>query len=96
MKIDLTKNYGLLCVNFVNADSTEDAVISFLRNLQRCFTFSFDFYERMRSQFPSKITVAASLSEDEKRLLDIILNKNEIVDQLNKAFKLINYCIFNF
>jgi hypothetical protein len=93
MKIDLAKKYGLLCVNFVNADSTEDAVISFLRNLQRCFSFSLDFYEKMRRQFPSIITAAAFLSEDEKRLLDIILKKNEIVDQLNKPFKLINYCI---
>ncbi len=96
MKYDLAKNHGLLCVNFVNADSTEGAVFSFLRNLQRCFSVSLDFYERMKSQFPSVITLAAALSEDEKRLLDIIVNKNEVVDQLNNQFKLINYGIENY
>jgi len=96
MKSDPAKKYGLLCVNFVNADSTEDAVVSFLRNLQRSFSFSLDFYERMRSQFPSVIAITAGLSEDEKRLLDIISKKNEFVDQLNSQFKLINYGIENY
>lgn len=96
MKDDIAKNYGLICVNFVNADSTEGAVFSFLRNLQRCFSVSLDFYERMKSQFPSVITIAAALSEDEKKLLEIIVIKNEVVDQLNNQFKLINYGIENF
>jgi hypothetical protein len=96
MKYDIAKNYGLLCVTFVNADSAEGAVFSLLRNLQRCFSVSLDFYERMKSQFPSVIAIAAALSEDEKRLLDIILNKNEAIDQLNNQFKLINYGIGNY
>jgi len=96
MKIDLAKNHGLLCVNFVNADSTEGAVFSFLRNLQRCFCVSLDFYERMKSRFPSVIAIAAALNEDEKRLLEIIVNKNEVVEQLNNQFKLINYGIENY
>jgi hypothetical protein len=96
MKNDLAKKYGLLFVNFVNAGNTEDAVLSFLRNLQRCFSFSLDFHEKMKRQFPSIMTIAAGLSEDEKRLLNIILNKNEIVDQLNTQFKLINYGIENY
>ena len=96
MKIDLAKNYGLLCANFVNADSTEGAVFSFLRNLQRCFSVSLDFYERIKSQFPSVMAITAALSKDEKRLLDIILIKNEVVDQLNIQFKLINYGIENY
>jgi hypothetical protein len=50
----------------------------------------------MKRQFPSIMTIAAGLSEDEKRLLNIILNKNEIVDQLNTQFKLINYGIENY
>ena len=96
MKIDIAKNYGLLCVNFVNADSTEGAVFSFLRNLQRCFAVSLDFYERMKSRFPSVIAITAALSADEKNLLEFILNKNAVVDQLNNQFKLINYGIENY
>lgn len=96
MKIDLAKNFGLLCVNFVNADSPEGAVISFLRNLQRCFSVSLDFYERMKSQFPSVIAITTALSKDEKKLLNLIVNKNEVVDQLNNQFKLINYGIENY
>ena len=96
MKNDIAKKYGLLLVNFVNAGSTEDAALSFLRNLQRSFSFSLDFHEKMKHQFPSIMTIAAALSEDEKRLLYIILNKNEIVDQLNTQFKLINYGIENY
>lgn len=96
MKFDLAKNYGLICVNFANADSAEGAVFSFLRNLQRSFSVSLDFYERMKSQFPSAITLAAALSEEEKRLLDFIVNKNRVVDRLNDQFKLINYGIENY
>jgi len=93
MNIDLAKKHGRLCIHFVNADSTEDAVLSFLRNIQRCFSFSPDFYQKMMTQFPSINTISAALSEDEKRLLDIILNKNKIVEQLNIQFKLISYGI---
>ena len=93
MNIDLAKNHGRLCIHFANADSTEDAVLSFLRNIQRCFSFSPDFYQKMMNQLQSFNTVAAALSEEEKRLLEIILKKNEIVDQLNYQFKLIRYGI---
>ena len=93
MNIDLAKKHGRLCIHFVNAGSTEDAVLSFLRNIQRCFSFSPDFYQKMMNQFPSINTIADALSEEEKRLLDIILKKNEIVDQLNNQFKVISYGI---
>jgi len=93
MKNDLAKKYGRLVVDFVNAGSTDDAVLTFLRNLQGCFSFSYDFYDRMKQQFPSAGAVAGGLSDDEKKLLEIILDKNEIVAELNEKIRLIDYGI---
>ncbi|CAB1085656.1 hypothetical protein D1AOALGA4SA_13140 [Olavius algarvensis Delta 1 endosymbiont] len=93
MKNDLAQKYGRLVVNFVNAGGTDDAVLSFLRNLQGCFSFSHDFYNSIKNRFPSAGSIAGGLSDDEKKLLDVILDKNEIVGELNDKLKLINYGI---
>jgi hypothetical protein len=91
-----SKIFGSLLVDFVNADGTENALHSFLYNLQYRFSFSGDFYERVKRLFPSINVFAASLNKDEHRLLELILIKNRIVERLNKQFKLINYGIENY
>jgi hypothetical protein len=96
MKPDLSKKYGLILVDFVNIADTDGAVLSFLNHLLHHFSFSTNFFEEVKRRFPSIISIAAALSDDEKKLLNIILKKNEIVDQLNKQFKLINYGIENY
>jgi hypothetical protein len=88
-----SKKFGQLLVDFINADSTENALHSFLYNLQHHFSFSTDFYERVKNLFPSINIFAASLNKDEYKLLELILMKNGIVEKLNDQFKLINYGI---
>jgi hypothetical protein len=96
MKPDLSKKYGRILVDFINTAGTDGAVLSFLNHLQHHFSFSMDFFEKVKRQFPSINSIAAGLSEDEKKLLEIILKKNEIVNRLNDQFKLINYGIENY
>lgn len=96
MKTDLSKKYGLLLADFVNSDSPEDAVLSFLNSLQHYLSFSTDFSEKLKDQFPSINMITTSLNDTEKELLKRILKKKEIVDQLNDQFKLINYGIENY
>jgi hypothetical protein len=96
MKPDLSKNYGRILVDFVNTAETDTAVLSFMNHLHGYFSFSLDFYERVKTRFPSINSIAAGLSDDDKKLLDIILKINEIVDHLNDQFKLINYSIENY
>lgn len=91
-----SKIFGSLLVDFVNADGTENALHSFLYSLQAYFSFSSDFYERVKRLFPSINVFAASLNKDEHRLLELILMKNRIVERLNNQFKLINYGIENY
>jgi hypothetical protein len=96
MKTNLSKEYGRLVADFVNTDSTEEAVLLFLKNLQQLFSFSLDFYEKVKTQVPSIDIIAASMIDAEKKLLQLIVRKNEIVEQLNDQFKLINYGIENY
>ena len=96
MKTDLSKKYGHLLADFVNAEGTEEAVLTFLSGLQRHYSYSTDFFENLRIQFPSINIISTSLNDVEKELLKLILKKKEIVDQLNDQFKLINYGIENY
>lgn len=91
-----SKKLGNLLVDFANASGTENALHSFFYNLQSNFSFSADFYERIKNLFPSINVLAASLSKDEYSLLELILMKNRIVEKLNDQFKLINYGIENY
>jgi len=96
MKPDHSKKLGHLLVDFINADGTENALHSFLHNLQYNFSFSTDFYQRVKNLFPSINIFAASLNRDEYKLLELLLAKNRIVEKLNDQFKLINYGIENY
>ncbi|MEJ2168125.1 MAG: hypothetical protein P8X90_21605 [Desulfobacterales bacterium] len=96
MNSDHSKKFGHLLVDFINAAGTENALHSFFYNLQSYFSFSADFYQRVKDLFPSINIFAASLNKDEYKLLDLILMKNRIVEKLNEQFKLINYSIKNY
>jgi hypothetical protein len=93
MNPDLSKKYGRILVDFVNTADTDSAALSLLNHLLHHFSFSTDFFEEVKRRFPSTISISAALSDDERKLLDIILKKNEIVDQLDRQFRLINYGI---
>jgi hypothetical protein len=96
MNSNHSKKFGNLLVDFINASGTENALHSFLYNLQSYFSFSADFYERVKNLFPSIKILSASLNKDEYKLLELILKKNRIVEKLNDQFKLINYSIENY
>jgi len=88
-----SKKFGSLLVDFINADGAENALHAFFYDLQSCFSFSADFYEKVTRLFPSINIFAGSLNNDEYRLLEWIVMKNRIVEKLNGQFKSINYCI---
>jgi hypothetical protein len=96
MNSNHSKKFGHLLVDFINAAGTEKALHSFFYNLQSYFSFSADFYQRVKNLFPSVNIFAASLNKDEYKLLELILMKNRIVEELNEQFKLINYSIENY
>ena len=96
MNSDHSRKFGHLLVDFINADGTENALQSFLYNLHSHFSFSTDFYERVKHLFPSINIFAAALNKDEYTLLELILMKSRIVEKLNDQFKLINYSIKNY
>ena len=93
MSFDHSKKFGNLLVDFINAEGTENALHAFFYDLQSYFSFSTDFYEKVKSLFPSINIFAASLNNYEYKLLELILRKNSIVEKLNDQFKLIDYCI---
>jgi hypothetical protein len=96
MSTELSKEKGLLLVDFVNADSSEDAVLALLSNLQRHFSFSAEFYELAKNLYPSINVIAALLSQADKQLLEQIQKKNAIISKANERFKSINYAIENY
>ena len=85
MKPDLSKNYGRILVDFVNTADTDTATLSLFNHLQGYFSFSLDFYERVKTQFPSIEPIATGLGGDEKKLLETILKINEIIEVNNSC-----------
>jgi hypothetical protein len=88
-----TTKYGQFLVDFANADSTENAVLSCFNNLQQNFSFPPDFYEMVKNLYPSMNVIAVLLSEADQKLLEQVLKKNAIISGLNELFKSINYTI---
>ena len=76
MKTGLEKKFGQFIIDFVNADDTENALLSCFRNLQHHFLFSLDFYEMTKNVYPSINVISALLSKNDKKLLEQILKKN--------------------
>jgi hypothetical protein len=93
MSFDHSRKFGSLLVDFINADGAENALHAFFYDLQAYFSFSTNFYEKVKRLFPSINIFAAALNNAEYRLLELIVRKNRIVEKLNDQFKSINYCI---
>jgi hypothetical protein len=96
MNTGVDKKFGQFIVDFVNANSTEEAVLSCFRNLQRHFAFSPDFSEMAKNLFPSINVISVLLNNDDKKLLEQIIEKNSIINRLNEQFQSINYAIENY
>ncbi len=93
MKNRLEKKYGQFFIDFVNSDTTENAILSFLINLQQQFSFSDDFCNLVKNLYPSINGIASLLGQSDQTLLDLILKKNGIINRLNDRFKVINYAV---
>ncbi len=89
----IEKQYGQFVIDFINADTTECAILSFLLNLQRQFSFSDDFCNLVKNLYPSINVIASLLGQSDQILLDLILKKNGIINRLNDRFKIINYAV---
>lgn len=87
----IDKQFGQLFVDFANADTTENAVISYFENLHRYFSFSDEVCHLVKNLYPSLNGIAALLGRTEKALLELILRKNGIINRLNDQFKAIKY-----
>ena len=96
MKTGLEKKWGQFFIDFVNADTSENAVLSYFTNLQRHFSFSDDFGNLVKNLYPSINVIAGLLGRADKTLLELILKKNGILNRLNEQFKSINYAIENY
>lgn len=96
MNTGVDKKFGQFIVDFVNADGTEEAVLSCFRNLQQHFAFPPDFSEIVKILFPSIDVLSVMLNSDDKKLLEQIIEKNTIIKRLNEQFQSINYAIENY
>ena len=90
------KKYGQYLVDLVNAEDTENAVLSCFYNLQQNFSFAPDFYEAAIKSFPSINKISLRLNASDKKLLEQILKKNTIIQDLDEQFGSINYAIENY
>ena len=90
------RKYGQFLVDFVNAEDTENAVLSCFYNLQHNFSFGPDFYEAAKISFPSINKISSRLNTGDKKLLEQILKKNTIIQDLDEQFSSIDYAIENY
>ena len=96
MNTAVDKKFGKFIIDFANAESTENALLSCFRNLQHHFQFPADFYEMAKNVFPSIYVISALLNNNDKKLLEQILKKNAAISSLNEEFKPIKYAIENY
>jgi hypothetical protein len=72
--------YGKLICDFANGDTTDEVLTDYLNNLQSVFDFSKDFQEKALLQYPTKKMISGSISKEEHSLFDLLLKRNEIID----------------
>ena len=92
----LDKKFEQFIIDFINAQDTENAVLSCFRNLEQHFEFPPDFYEMAKNLFPSINVISVLLNDDDKKLLEQIIEKNTIIKRLNEQFQSIHYAIENY
>ena len=96
MNTGFEARYGQFIVDFANAKDTENALLACFVNLQRNFQFPSDFYETATNLFPSINVISVLLSNNDKKLLEQILKKNDVIKTLNEQLKPIKYTIENY
>lgn len=75
---DKHRLYGLLVLNFANADTTDKAGHGYFKNIQTAFGFPEQFADKAKTQFPSKNDFYSSLKKTEIQCFKLILEKSLI------------------
>lgn len=78
--------YGKLVWDFANSKTTDDILTSFFENLQSAFYFSNDFATKALKRFPTEKMTIDTLSIEEKKLLRMLLRRNNILKSCNDTF----------
>jgi hypothetical protein len=83
---DKLSRYGKLVWDFANSKTTDDILTSYFENLQSVFNFSKDFPQKALTKYPTKQMMIGTLSSKEQNLLQLLLEKNNIWNEVNKRF----------
>ncbi len=88
--------YGKLVWDFANAETTDDILISYFKNLRAAFDFSKDFPEKALIKFPTKQVAKGTLSSKEQNLFEILLERNDIWYSVNRYFSYSSLCLYDY
>ena len=80
------RSYGELVINFVNAQTTDEACFGLFENMQELF-FSSDFAKYAKFAFTTNKLIAGHLSKAEKKEARLLLN--ETINEIKRRFSII-------
>jgi hypothetical protein len=89
----VAKKHGKLLVDFANAEDTDEACISFLGYAHSLFSFTPNAVNQIKKAFPMRGSSSGLLGALNKKLLELFLEKKQLISELNERFSEINYAI---
>ncbi|MBN1932311.1 MAG: hypothetical protein JW786_11970 [Desulfobacterales bacterium] len=75
-----TRMMGQLVIDFVNAENSDEAGLTYLANLQKIFDFPEDFVEEAQGNFPRIYNYKSVLNEEETDALKCIVQKDLVAN----------------
>jgi len=89
----LAKKHGKLLVDFANAEDTDEACLSFLGNIHGLFSVTPKTVDQIKKTFPLLGSGSGLPGGSDKELLELLLEKKQLITKLNERFSEINYAI---
>lgn len=88
--------YGQAIIDFVNADTTDEAVFGFFDNVSRIFGFPTTFMKQAKKAFPSKANLSLSLGEPEKTFLELFVEEKNLRSSIKRTLDTTCYDLLDY
>lgn len=89
--IEVIRKRGKILADFANAKTTDEACLTYFRNIKDLLSFSPAFGDSVKELFPFLSTFLEPLKETERKIFDLIPKERQLLKILNEQFGLIGY-----
>lgn len=88
--------YGQAIIDFVYADTTDEAILGFFDNVSRIFGFPTTFTKQAKKAFPSKANLLLSLGEPEKTFLELFVEEKNLRSSIKRTLDTTCYDLLDY